>query len=65
MNRHLAIKMPCFRVVKRRNSPAITCAPRLESEPLNQRFPGKKTFMDYINDAKSRITEVDIDAAEQ
>ena len=25
----------------------------------------KKTFMDYINDAKSRITEVDIDAAEQ
>ena len=25
----------------------------------------KKTFMDYIHDAKSRITEVDIDAAEQ
>ncbi len=25
----------------------------------------KKTFMDYINDARSRITEVDIDTAEQ
>ena len=25
----------------------------------------KKTFMDYINDARSRITEVDIDAAEK
>lgn len=24
-----------------------------------------KTFMDYINDAKSRITEIDIDTAEQ
>jgi len=25
----------------------------------------KKTFMDYINDARSRITEIDIEAAEQ
>ncbi len=35
MNRHLAIKMPCLRVVKLRNSPAITRAPRLESEHFN------------------------------
>jgi len=35
MNRHLVIKMPCFCVVKLRNSPANTRAPRLESEHFN------------------------------
>ncbi len=35
MNRHLAIKMSCFGVVKLRNSPAITCISRLESEHFN------------------------------
>jgi len=48
MNRHIVIKMSCFRVVELRNSPAITCVPRLEPEHfnrqsvrprLNQRFP--------------------------
>ncbi len=39
MNRHLVIKMSCFRVVKLRNSPAqysVTArVPRLESEHFN------------------------------
>jgi len=35
MNRHLAIKISCFSVVKLRNSPAITRVPRLESEYFN------------------------------
>jgi len=35
MNRHLAIKTPCFHVVKLRNSPVITYVPRLESEHFN------------------------------
>ena len=35
MNRHLAITLPRFCVVKLRNSPAITCVPRLESEQFN------------------------------
>jgi len=51
MNRHFAIKISCFIVVKLRNSPAITRVPRLESEcrrsqsarpGLNQSFPGLK-----------------------
>jgi len=35
VNRHLAIKISCFSVVKLRKSPAIARAPRLESEYFN------------------------------